>query len=73
MSPAHPRFVLALLKPLTVQADIVVGGIGVPEGEAYPISVFTSVAQGALFSDGSRLSRSDVFLSKRIRLSRRIA
>ena len=48
MSPAHPRFVLALLKPLTVQADIVVGGIGVPEGETHPISVFTSVAQGGV-------------------------
>lgn len=47
-----PAFVMALLKPLTVQADIVVGGIGVPEGETHPISVFTSVAQGALFSDG---------------------
>ncbi len=51
-SPAIPAFVMALLNSLTVQADIVVGGIGVPEGEACPISVFTSVAQGALFSDG---------------------
>lgn len=41
-------FALALLNPVVVQADIVVGGIGVPEGETHPISVFTSVAQGSV-------------------------